>query len=413
MSLNGTPSGERIHIGFFGRRNAGKSSLVNEITGQNLSIVSNQKGTTTDPVKKAMELLPLGPVMIVDTPGFDDEGELGRLRIQKAKDVLEKADMAVLVMDVLEPVNESEKQLIEMFMDRDIPFLLVFSKWDLLGDVVDERVMLTGKEREMNRLGLDVTGEQMIFASVHKQQNVELVKEKIIQLMKDFAEEKYLVKDLLTSQEPVIMVIPIDSGAPKGRIILPQQQVLRELLEAGIMTVVVMETELEQALQRLENRVSLVITDSQVFEEVNKIVPKEIQLTSYSILMSRYKGFYDAAIEGIQKMDNLKDGDCILIAEGCTHHRQCDDIGTVKIPRWLSEYTGKKLTFDTTSGGDFPQDLSKYAMVIHCGGCMLNGREVLRRMSRTVKQGVPFTNYGMAIAKMKGILERSIEIIKQ
>ena len=413
MSLNGTPSGERIHIGFFGRRNAGKSSLVNEITGQNLSIVSNQKGTTTDPVKKAMELLPLGPVMIVDTPGFDDEGELGRLRIQKAKDVLEKADMAVLVMDVLEPVNESEKQLIEMFMDRDIPFLLVFSKWDLLGDVVDERVMLTGKEREMNRLGLDVTGEQMIFASVHKQQNVELVKEKIIQLMKDFAEEKYLVKDLLTSQEPVIMVIPIDSGAPKGRIILPQQQVLRELLEAGIMTVVVMETELEQALQRLENRVSLVITDSQVFEVVNKIVPKEIQLTSYSILMSRYKGFYDAAIEGIQKMDNLKDGDCILIAEGCTHHRQCDDIGTVKIPRWLSEYTGKKLTFDTTSGGDFPQDLSKYAMVIHCGGCMLNGREVLRRMSRTLKQGIPFTNYGMAIAKMKGILERSIEIIKQ
>ncbi|MCR5704021.1 MAG: [FeFe] hydrogenase H-cluster maturation GTPase HydF [Eubacterium sp.] len=413
MSLNGTPSGERIHIGFFGRRNAGKSSLVNEITGQNLSIVSNQKGTTTDPVKKAMELLPLGPVMIVDTPGFDDEGELGRLRIQKAKDVLEKADMAVLVMDVLEPVNESEKQLIEMFMDRDIPFLLVFSKWDLLGDVVDERVMLTGKEREMNRLGLDVTGEQMIFASVHKQQNVEMVKEKIIQLMKDFAEEKYLVKDLLTSQEPVIMVIPIDSGAPKGRIILPQQQVLRELLEAGIMTVVVKETELDQALQRLENRVSLVITDSQVFEEVNKIVPKEIQLTSYSILMSRYKGFYDAAIEGIQKMDNLKDGDCILIAEGCTHHRQCDDIGTIKIPRWLSEYTGKKLTFDTTSGGDFPQDLSKYAMVIHCGGCMLNGREVLRRMSRTMKQGIPFTNYGMAIAKMKGILERSIEIIKK
>ncbi len=413
MSLNATPSGERIHIGFFGRRNAGKSSLVNAVTGQNLSIVSSHKGTTTDPVQKAMELLPLGPVMVVDTPGFDDEGDLGRLRIQKAKDVLGKVDMAVLVMDVLEPIIESEKQLIEMFMDRDIPFLIVFSKWDLLGDVVDEGVMLTGKTREMSRLGLEVSEEQVIFATVHKQENITLVKERIIKLMKDFAEERFIVKDLIPDGDTVVMVIPIDSGAPKGRIILPQQQVLRELLDAGKMAVAVRESELEEALKRLENKVSLVITDSQVFEAVEKIVPEEIPLTSFSILMSRYKGFFDVALDGIKKIDNLEDGDCILIAEGCTHHRQCDDIGTVKIPKWLTDYTGKKLEFENTLGRDFPQDLSPYAMVIHCGGCMLNEREVLRRMSRAVNQGVPFTNYGMAIARMKGILERSIEIIKK
>ncbi|MCR5736630.1 MAG: [FeFe] hydrogenase H-cluster maturation GTPase HydF [Eubacterium sp.] len=413
MSLNATPSGERIHIGFFGRRNAGKSSLVNAVTGQNLSIVSSHKGTTTDPVQKAMELLPLGPVMIVDTPGFDDEGDLGRLRIQKAKDILGKVDMAVLVMDVLEPIIESEKQLIEMFMDRDIPFLIVFSKWDLLGDVVDEGVMLTGKTREMSRLGLEVSEEQVIFATVHKQENITLVKERIIKLMKNFAEEKFIVKDLIPDGDTVVLVIPIDSGAPKGRIILPQQQVLRELLDAGKMVVAVRESELEEALKRLENKVSLVITDSQAFEVVDQIVPEEIPLTSFSILMARYKGFFEVAIDGIETLDSLKDGDRILISEGCTHHRQCDDIGTVKIPKWLTAYTGKKLEFENSVGRDFPQDVSGYALVIHCGGCMLNEREVLRRMSRAVNQGIPFTNYGMTIAKMKGILERSIEIIKK
>lgn len=413
MSLNTTPSGERIHIGFFGRRNAGKSSLVNAVTGQNLSIVSEQKGTTTDPVHKAMELLPLGPVMIVDTPGFDDEGDLGRLRIQKTKETLEKTDMAVLVMDVLEPMIESEKQLIQMFMDRDIPFLVVYSKWDLLGDVVDEPVMLKGKEREMNSMGLDISGNEIMFATVHKKENIERIKEKIGNLIKDYNEEKFILKDLVKPQDVVVLVIPIDSAAPKGRLILPQQQVIRELLEAEAVTIAVKETELEDTLKRFQGQISMVITDSQVFEQVDSVVSEDIPLTSFSILMARYKGFFDIAIEGSKKIDNLKDGDTLLISEGCTHHRQCDDIGTVKIPNWLKEYTGKDLKFEITSGRDFPTDLSPYALVIHCGGCMLNEREVLRRMSRTVKQGVPFTNYGMAIAKMKGMLERSIEILKK
>lgn len=387
MGMNNTPAGERIHIGFFGRRNAGKSSLLNAVTGQELAVVSEVCGTTTDPVYKAMELLPLGPVMLIDTPGFDDEGALGEQRVKKTKQVLEKTDAAVLVVDSAEGMTACDEELISLFREREIPFIVVYNKADITVAEEITNVIYTSA----------VTG-----AGIHE------LKERLAVLIPD-REEKRLVADLVNPMDVVVLVVPIDSAAPKGRLILPQQQTIRDLLEAGAVPVAVRETELEEALLKFTEKPALVITDSQAFEEVASIVPADIPLTSFSILMARYKGFLDIAVEGVKAIDSLKDGDRVLIAEGCTHHRQCDDIGTVKIPRFLKKYTGKDLVIETASGTGFPEDLTPYALVIHCGGCMLNEREVLRRMRFAKRQGVPVTNYGIAIAQMKGILGRSIE----
>ncbi len=395
MSLNMTPSGERIHIGLFGRTNAGKSSLFNAITGQNMSIVSDKKGTTTDPVYKAMELLPLGPVLLIDTPGYDDAGKLGALRMNKTMEVLGKTDIAVLVVDAASGIQQTEEQLRTLFLERQIPFLIVYNQCD-------------GTESLP-----EANGENVIFADAKNPESIFALKERLARMMPDQEKRKFLAADLIKPEGWVVLVIPIDGAAPKGRLILPQQQVLRELLEAGVLTVSVRECELETALEKLNFNISLVITDSQVFSKVAKIVPKEIPLTSFSILMARYKGFLETALRGADAIDRLHDGDVVLISEGCTHHRQCEDIGTVKIPRWFQEYTKKNLVFETSSGREFPQDLSGYSLIVHCGGCMLNEREMRRRMKLAENAGVPFTNYGVAIAKMKGILERSIEILKE
>lgn len=385
--MNNTPAGERIHIGFFGRRNAGKSSLLNAVTGQELAVVSEVCGTTTDPVYKAMELLPLGPVMLIDTPGFDDEGALGEQRVKKTKQVLEKTDAAVLVVDSAEGMAGCDEELISLFKEREIPYIVVYNKADIITTEEIADVIYTST----------ATG-----AGIHE------LKERLAVLIPD-REEKRLVADLVNPMDVVVLVVPIDSAAPKGRLILPQQQTIRDLLEAGAVPVAVRETELKEALLKFTEKPALVITDSQAFEEVASIVPVDIPLTSFSILMARYKGFLDIAVEGVKAIDSLKDGDRVLIAEGCTHHRQCDDIGTVKIPRFLKKYTGKDIVIETASGTGFPEDLTPYALVIHCGGCMLNEREVLRRMRFAKRQGVPVTNYGIAIAQMKGILGRSIE----
>lgn len=391
MGLNDTPSGERIHIGFFGRRNAGKSSVVNAVTGQNLAVVSEKKGTTTDPVKKAMELLPIGPVLIIDTPGFDDVGSLGQKRMEKTKEILRRTDVAVLVVDAGEKLLEADRELIDLFQERNLPYIIVHNKSDLLDTVPEE------SDRE-------------IYVSAKYKDNITELKEKIAAMGRHKGEEKPLVKDLLARGDMAVLVIPIDSAAPKGRIILPQQQVLRDILEAGGAAVCVKETELADVLKTLNTKPKMVITDSQAFEKVAEDVPEDILLTSFSILMARYKGFLETAVKGVVAMKHLRDKDKVLIAEGCTHHRQCDDIGTVKIPRWLKEYTGKNLSFVTCSGQEFPEDLSSFAMVIHCGACMLNEKEVHFRMKSAVRQGVPFTNYGIAIAMMHGILDRSVEV---
>lgn len=391
MSMNNTPAGERVHIGFFGKRNAGKSSLLNAVTGQELAVVSPVEGTTTDPVYKAMELLPLGPVMLIDTPGFDDEGMLGEQRVKKTKQVLEKTDIAVLIVDAAVGMTACDEELVSLFNEREIPYVVVFTKSDQAGDVPPRSDVIYTST---------VTG-----AGIHE------LKEKLAVMLPD-KEERHLAADLVKPLDLAVLVVPIDSAAPKGRLILPQQQVIRDLLEAGAVPVVTRETELAQTLARLSEKPALVITDSQAFEEVAVVVPQEIPLTSFSILMARYKGFLKLAIEGAAVIDRLQDGDRVLIAEGCTHHRQCDDIGTVKIPRFLKKYTGKDLVIETASGMGFPEDLTSYALVIHCGGCMLNEREVLRRMRFAGGQGVPVTNYGTAIAKMKGILERSVAPVR-
>lgn len=389
MSMNNTPTGERVHIGFFGKRNAGKSSLLNAVTGQELAVVSPVEGTTTDPVYKAMELLPLGPVMLIDTPGIDDEGMLGEQRVKKTKQVLDKTDVAVLVADAAAGMTACDDELIALFKEREIPYLLVLNKSDLQGK---------------NKI------TDAIYVSAKTGAGVRELKEKLAALLPD-KEEKRLAADLVKPLDVVVLVVPIDSAAPKGRLILPQQQAIRDLLEASAIPVVTRESELAESLARLREKPALVITDSQAFEEVAAIVPQEIPLTSFSILMARYKGFLKLAIEGASAIDRLQDGDRVLIAEGCTHHRQCDDIGTVKIPRFLKKYTGRELVIETSSGMGFPEDLTPYALIIHCGGCMLNEREVLRRMRFAGGQGVPVTNYGIAIAKMKGILERSIRYV--
>ena len=396
MSLNDTPSGERIHIGFFGRRNAGKSSVVNAVTGQELAVVSDTKGTTTDPVSKAMELLPLGPVLIIDTPGFDDEGQLGELRVRKTKQILNKTDIAVLVIDAVEGLKQCDEELLSIFKEKDIPYLLVYNKEDML------------KEEQKDPLVED--NNNVVYVSALQKTHIQELKEKLAKQIKTEDQTLQLVGDLVQPSDLIILVIPIDSAAPKGRLILPQQQVIRDILEAGGAAICVKETELSKLLTDLGNRPSMVITDSQAFAQVSQVVPEEILLTSFSILMARYKGFLDEAVQGAAAIRQLKDGDRVLISEGCTHHRQCDDIGTVKIPRWLKNYTGKNLIIENSSGREFPEDLSPFSLIVHCGGCMLNGREMKYRMKCAKDQHIPFTNYGIAIAHMQGILERSIQV---
>ena len=391
MGLNDTPSGDRVHIGFFGRRNAGKSSVVNAVTGQELAVVSEVKGTTTDPVRKAMELLPLGPVMIIDTPGFDDEGALGALRIRKTKQVLNKTDIAVLVVDALEGMRECDRQLVALFQEKEIPYLIVFNKADLLGEI-------------------PAAGEKEIFVSARTKQGINELKERM-SVLRPLEEEKHLVGDLLSPGDLAVLVVPIDKAAPKGRLILPQQQTIRDLLDCGCVALTVRESELAQVLAMPGIDPKLVITDSQVFGYVSKLVPEALPLTSFSILMARHKGLLDDAVRGVSAVKDLKDGDTVLIAEGCTHHRQCGDIGTVKIPGWLRKYTGKELNIATCSGTEFPEDLSPYAMIVHCGGCMLNEREVRYRTKCAVDQGVPITNFGTLIAFLHGILYRSLAIL--
>ena len=394
MGLNNTPSANRVHIGFFGRRNAGKSSVVNAVTGQELAVVSDTKGTTTDPVYKSMELLPIGPVMIIDTPGFDDEGQLGELRVKKTKQVLNKTDVAVLVVDASEGKKACDLELIDLFQKKEIPYLVVYNKMDLIAEKKDLQ-------------------EEEIYVSALKKEGVYELKEKIGKSVHTDDMKMQLVGDLLSPADLVVLVVPIDSAAPKGRLILPQQQMIRDVLEANAVSVVVKENGLEEALKNLKKTPAMVITDSQAFEAVAKIVPDEIPLTSFSILMARYKGFLETAVRGVAALDHLKDGDKILIAEGCTHHRQCDDIGTVKIPRWIRSYTGREITIETCSGTEFPEDLTKYALVVHCGGCMLTEREVKYRMKCAVDQGVPFINYGIIIAYMHGILKRSLRVFPE
>lgn len=389
-SLNDKASAERIHIGFFGLRNAGKSSLVNAITGQKLSLVSDVKGTTTDPVKKAMELLPLGPVVIVDTPGIDDEGELGNQRVQRAKQMLNLTDIAVLVVDATKGLSALDNELIESFKQKSLPYIIAFNKADLVST-------------------FNPPFENALAVSSLSGEGVEEIKNKLASLAKSNENKKVLVSDLVSRGDTVILVVPIDESAPKGRLILPQQQTIRELLESGVTTLVVRDTELLNALSSLKKPPKLVITDSQVFGKVSKILDKDIPLTSFSILFARYKGDLKTVVTGAKAIDSLKDGDLILISEGCTHHRQCGDIGSVKLPMWLKKHTDKKLNFEFTSGGEFPNDLSKYALVIHCGGCMLNEREMKSRISNAKENKIFITNYGIAIAMMNGILKRSLE----
>ena len=412
MGLNDTPSGERVHIGFFGRRNAGKSSLVNAVTGQEMAVVSDVKGTTTDPVRKAMELLPIGPVMIIDTPGFDDAGALGEKRVQRTKQILNRTDVAVLVVDGTEGLAECDRELIGIFEEKEIPYLIVYNKADLV-----EPVSAGGRpETETsNRAVVPKTdgkesADRIVYVSALRGEGIYELKEKIAEFGRSASEPRPLVSDLVGPADLVVLVIPIDSSAPKGRLILPQQQVIRDILEAGGAAICVKDTELSEVLAKLPGKPALVITDSQAFGRVSADVPENVLLTSFSILMARYKGLLDTAVEGVAAIDRLKDGDTVLIAEGCTHHRQCEDIGTVKIPAWLHKHTGKDLKIETCSGQSFPEDLSPYALVIHCGGCMLNEREVRYRMKCAKDQGVPITNYGIAIAYMHGILKRSVEV---
>ena len=389
MSLNATPSGERVHIAFFGRRNAGKSSLVNAFTGQSLAIVSDVKGTTTDPVSKAMELLPLGPVQIIDTPGIDDVGELGALRVEKTKQVLRKTDLAIVVLDATAPMDQADQALLALIKARELPHILAFNKADLLETVPESQ-------------------ENTIYVSAKTGYHIHELKELAAGLAQAAAQERPLVRDLLDPGDTAVLVVPIDKSAPKGRLILPQQQVIRDVLEAGASALVCRDTELSQTLAALAALPKIVITDSQVFGKVDKLVPPAVPLTSFSILMARYKGDLPLTVAGVAALKTLREGEKVLIAEGCTHHRQCEDIGTVKIPKWLEGYTGKKFQYAFTSGGEFPEDLSSYALVIHCGGCTLNPKEMAARQRLAREQQVPITNYGVLIAALHGILPRAL-----
>jgi iron-only hydrogenase maturation protein HydF len=392
MGLNETPSANRIHIGFFGKRNSGKSSLVNAVTGQDLAVVSDVKGTTTDPVYKAMELLPLGPVVIIDTPGIDDEGTLGELRVKKSRQVLNKTDIAVLVVDSSTGVSPEDRELAGLFEKKNIPYVIAYNKADLLNGE-----QKPGSDKE-------------IFVSAKTGYNINTLKDKIAAMSNAEGDKRRIVADLISPQDFVVLVIPIDKAAPRGRLILPQQQTIRDILDTGAVAIAVRDSEYRETLEKLGRKPRLVITDSQVFEKVAAETPEDILLTSFSILFARYKGSLETAVKGARTLETLKDGDTILISEGCTHHRQCEDIGTVKLPRWIREYTKKDLVFKFTSGTEFPENLSGYSLVVHCGGCMLNEREMKYRIQCAVDQNVPITNYGILIAYMKGILDRSIAI---
>lgn len=389
MGLNDTPAAERVHIAFFGRRNAGKSSLLNAVTQQNIAIVSEVEGTTTDPVYKAMELLPLGPVMLIDTAGIDDEGELGQLRVKKTRQVLNKTDIAVLVVDATVGLKSFDNEILELTSKKEIPTVIVYNKADLLDEVPQN----DGK----------------IYVSAEKNIGVNELRETIARLVSEPKPDP-LIGDLVNEGNTVLLIVPIDKAAPKGRLILPQQQVIRDLLDHNCVAVVAKETEVERVLENLKTPPSLAVTDSQIFPLADKKVPNNIPLTSFSILMARKKGLLKTAVKGAFAIEDLKDGDTVLIAEGCTHHKQCEDIGSVKIPCWIREYTGKDIKFKTVSGTEFPEDLSEYSLIIHCGGCMLNEREVKYRMKSAEDMGIPITNYGTVIAYVKGILKRSVEI---
>ena len=394
MGMNDTPSADRVHIGFFGRRNAGKSSIVNKVTGQELSVVSDVKGTTTDPVSKSMELLPVGPVVIIDTPGIDDEGHLGELRVRKAKQVLNRVDVAVLVVDATVGKSIADQELTDLFREKEIPYLVVYNKADLLN------------EKE----GQEEKDEPFIYASAATGWNIYELKEKIAAIAVTEEPEVRLVADLLKPSDFVVLVVPIDKAAPKGRLILPQQQTIRDILESNAVSIVVKEDALQETLSKLGKKPKMVITDSQVFARVSRETPHDIWLTSFSILFARLKGNLKTVAAGAAALDRLRDGDRILISEGCTHHRQCDDIGTVKLPRWIRSYTGKEIEFEYSSGREFPEDLSGYCLIIHCGGCMLNEREMRYRQKCAKDQHIPITNYGIAIAYMQGILKRCVEM---
>ena len=398
MGMNQTPASERVHISFFGKRNAGKSSVINAVTGQDLAIVSSVRGTTTDPVYKTMELLPLGPVMIIDTPGIDDEGELGALRVRKSYQVLNKTDIAILVVDSTTGKGEEELALIHRFHKKGIPYLVVYNKIDLLSG------------EEIKDLAMSVRPDEVLVSAADGM-NIQELKEKIATLKPEDTHKYPLLQDLIEPLDLVILVVPIDKAAPKGRLILPQQQTIRDILERGALSLVVRDTELKSTLDHfLAQGVcpKLVVTDSQAFARVSKDVPENITLTSFSILFSRYKGELETQLEGVAALSSIQDDDRILIAEGCTHHRQCGDIGTCKIPNWIRNYTGKKPVFEFTSGTEFPDDVSSYKMVVHCGGCMLNEREMKYRIACCHDQGVPITNYGLLIAQVTGILKRSL-----
>lgn len=391
MNLNQTPSANRIHIGIFGRRNAGKSSLINALTGQNLAIVSDVAGTTTDPVSKAMELLPLGPVVFIDTPGLDDSGELGMMRVEKTYQTLRKTDLAILVIDSLVGITAEDKNILAKIKEKEIPYAVVYNKCDVNGVPLPKDVFAVSAKTGVG---------------------IRELKEKLATLVPAFTQTRYIIADVIQPLDVVVLVIPIDESAPKGRLILPQQQTLRELLDIGAIAIVTKDTELEATLQKLTQKPKLVITDSQVFSKVSRIVPEDILLTSFSILFARYKGNLDVLIHGAHTLDELKDNDKVLISEGCTHHRQCNDIGTVKLPNWIKKHSGKNLQFSFTSGGEFPEDLSDYRLIIHCGGCMLNQKEMEHRIQKAMDANVPITNYGTAIAHMNGILERGCSFKK-
>ncbi len=391
MGLNEAASADRVHIGFFGMRNAGKSSLVNAVTGQELSLVSDILGTTTDPVRKAMELLPLGPVVIIDTPGLDDEGTLGEMRVKKAKQLLNLVDIAVLVVDSQKGLSQKDRELLTLLQNKNIPHIVALNKCELAEQNAEQ------------------TDENYISVSAKEGINIDALKNKMAALLKRDGEERKIVADMLNGGDTVLLVIPIDAAAPKGRLILPQQQTIRDILDAGCSVLACRDTELADTLTKLKEPPRLVITDSQAFGKVSKLVPPSIQLTSFSILFARYKGNLEGSVQGAATLDKLCDGDKILISEGCTHHRQCGDIGTVKLPKWIKEYTKKELIFEFTSGRDFPEDLSEYKLIIHCGGCMLTEREMQYRAREARDAGIPMTNYGMTIAHTHGILRRSLE----
>ena len=404
--MNQTPTSERVHIGFFGRRNAGKSSVMNAVTGQNLAVVSQVKGTTTDPVYKSMELLPLGPVTLMDTPGIDDIGELGALRVKKSYQALNKTDTAVVVLDGALGATPEDLALISKIREKKIPWLAVVNKQDQLTPARQQEI-------ETDLVGDGIPKEQILWVSATEKTGIFELKERLAHLAKPEENQQPLVSDLVSPEDFVVLVVPIDKAAPKGRLILPQQQVIRDLLDTGAIPVVCRDTELESTLTRLGQTPRLVITDSQAFEKVSRITPESIPLTSFSILFARYKGTLEPSVKGAAALDTLEDGDTVLICEGCTHHRQCDDIGSVKLPRWIGEYTKKQLNFAFTSGTEFPDELKQYKMIVHCGGCMLNAREMKYRMSCALDQEVPMTNYGILIAQLKGILKRSVAMFPE